>query len=188
MKFTQKLCIATTAGIALGLSLLEAVPVHALTLNFDWTGNAGYSARGSFSYDETQGYTTIDNSKLQSITVSFFDPSKKLLNSFAPVTNGSIVYDFLDFNYDTGTKSLFGYFDVGQDKTQSRDYYLFGNVGLGLNLRNPTEGTIDHNNGLITVMPTTQIPEPLTTGGVVLTGGVVWLMKRRQNATQKAKA
>ncbi|MEH2079769.1 MAG: hypothetical protein V7K89_07065 [Nostoc sp.] len=53
MKLTQKLCIATTAGVVMSLSLLKAVPVHAVTLNFDWIGNAGYSAKGSFSYDET---------------------------------------------------------------------------------------------------------------------------------------
>ncbi|MEH2445174.1 MAG: PEP-CTERM sorting domain-containing protein [Nostoc sp.] len=188
MKLTQKLRIATTAGVVMSLGLLKAVPVHAVTLNFDWTGNVGYSARGSFSYDETQGYTTIDSSKLQSIAVSFFDPSKKLLNSFAPVINGSIVYDFLGFNYDTATKSLFGYFDVGQDNAQGTDYYLFGIVGLNLSLRNPTEGTIDQNNRLINVTPMTPVPEPLTTGSIVLTGGIAWLVKRRQVAAQKAKA
>ncbi|WP_373525577.1 PEP-CTERM sorting domain-containing protein [Nostoc sp.] len=188
MKLTQKFCIATTTGVVMSLGLLKAVPAYAVTLKFDWTGNAGYSARGSFSYDETQGYTTIDNSKLQSIAVSFFDPSEKLLNSFTPVTNESVVYDFLDFNYDTATKSLFGYFDVGQDNTQSTDYYLLGTVGLNLSLTNPTEGIIDQNNGLINVNPTTPVPEPLTTGGTVLTGGIAWLVKRRQVAAQKAKA
>lgn len=188
MKLTQKLCIATTAGVVMSLGLLKAVPVHAVTLNFNWTGNAGYSARGSFSYDETQSYTTIDNSKLQSLEVSFFGPSQKLLNSFAPITNKSIVYDFLDFNYDTATKSLFGYFDVGQDNAQSTDYYLFGTVGLGLSLRNPTEGTIDQNNGLINITSTTPVPEPLTTGGTVLTASIAWLMKCRQVTAQKAKA
>ncbi|MEH2079768.1 MAG: hypothetical protein V7K89_07060 [Nostoc sp.] len=110
------------------------------------------------------------------------------MNSFAPITNGSIVYDFLDLNYDTATKSLFRYFDVGQDNAQSTDYYLFGTVGLGLSLRNPTEGTIDQNNGLINLSPTTPILEPLTTGGTVLTGGIAWLVKCRQVAGQKAKA
>ncbi|QLE57217.1 hypothetical protein [Nostoc sp. TCL26-01] len=188
MKLTQKLCIVTTAGVIMSLGLLEAVPVHAVTLNFDWTGNAGYSAKGSFSYDETQGYTTIDNSKLQSITIAFFDPSKKLLNSFAPVINGSIGYDFLDFNYDTVTKSLFGYFDVGQDNGQSTDYYLFGNVSFGLSLRNPTEGTIDQSNGLNNITSKTPIPEPLTTSGTIFAAAIAWVMKRRQVATQKAKA
>jgi hypothetical protein len=188
MKLTQKLCIATTAGVVMSLGLLKATPVYAVTLNFDWTGNAGYSATGSFSYDETQGYTSIDNSKLQSIGVSFFDPSQKLLNSFAPIRDGNIVYDFLDFNYDTATKSLFGYFDVGQDNAQSTDYYLFGTVGLGLSLRNPSEGTIDQNNGLINVTSTTPVPEPLTTGGIIFTGGIAWLVKHRQVAAQKAKA
>ncbi|MDZ7969824.1 MAG: PEP-CTERM sorting domain-containing protein [Nostoc sp. DedSLP03] len=188
MELTQKLCIAITAGVVMSLGLLKAVPVQAVTLNFDWKGNAGYSARGSFSYNETQGYRTINNSKVQSIAVSFFDPSQKLLNSFAPITNASIVYDFLDFNYDTATKSLFGYFDVGQDNAQSTDYYLFGTVGLSLSLRNPTEGTIDQNNGLINITSTTPVPEPLTTGGTVLAGSIAWLIKRRQVAAQKTKA
>ncbi|MFS0517902.1 PEP-CTERM sorting domain-containing protein [Nostoc sp. UIC 10607] len=36
--------------------------------------------------------------------------------------------------------------------------------------------------------PTTPVPEPLTTGGTVLTGSIAWLIKRRQVAAQKAKA
>lgn len=185
MKLNQKLGIAT--AVAISLYVLEAAPAPAVTLNFDWTGNAGYSAQGSFAYDETQGYSTIDISKLQSLTVSFFDPNKKLLNTFVPVSSGSIFYDFLDFNYNPATKSLFGFFDVGQDNNQTTDYYLFGNIGLNLSLRNPTEGTIDSNNGAINVTGTTSVPEPLATSGIVLAGGIGWLMKRNQ-AAQKAKA
>ncbi|WP_193198502.1 PEP-CTERM sorting domain-containing protein [Nostoc sp. MG11] len=185
MKLTQKLSIAI-AAVSMSLGVLEAVPAGAVTLNFDWTGDTGYSARGTFAYDETQDYATIDESKLQSIKVDFFEPSKKLLNSFAPIINGSITYDFLDFSYDTTTKYLFGFFDVGQDKAQNTDYYLFGNVGSSLSLRNPTKGTIDQNNGLINVTSTTPVPEPLTTGGTVVAGGIGWLIKRKQvNAQTK---
>ncbi|MBD6614544.1 PEP-CTERM sorting domain-containing protein [Komarekiella sp. 'clone 1'] len=185
MKLTQKLYIAI-AAVAMSWGVLEAVPAGAVTLNFDWTGNTGYSVRGTFAYDETQDYATVDESKLQFITVDVFDSSKKLLNSFAPIINGSITYDFLDFNYDTATKSLFGFFDVGQDKAQNTDYYLFGNIGLSLSLRNPAKGTIDQNNGLISVTSTTPVPEPLTTGGTVLAGGIGWLVRKQANAQTKA--
>ncbi|WGV23167.1 PEP-CTERM sorting domain-containing protein [Halotia branconii] len=179
MKLAQKLCIAT-AAVAINLSILKSASVHAVTLNFEWTGNAGYSAKGSFNYDETQGYSIVDESKLRSLTIDFFDPSNKLLNSFAPITNGSIAYDFLDFSYDTATKSLFGFFDVGKDDGQSTDYYLFETVGLNLSLRNPIQGTIDQNNGLITVSDTTPVPEPLTIGGTVVAIGIGYVMKRKK--------
>ncbi|MBH8552952.1 PEP-CTERM sorting domain-containing protein [Nostocaceae cyanobacterium CENA357] len=186
MKLTQRLWIAT-ATVAINLSILKSASVHAVTLNFEWTGNAGYSARGYFTYDETQGYSIVDESKLQSLTIDFFDPSNKLLNSFAPITNGSIVYDFLDFNYDTTIKSFFGFFDVGKDDGQSTDYYLFETVGLNLSLRNPIQGTIDQNNGLINVTETTSVPEPLTIGGTVVAVGIGCLMKRKQITAKKAK-
>ncbi len=179
MKLTQKLCIAT-AALAINLSLVKSTPVDAVTLNFEWTGNAGYSARGSFNYDETQGYSTVDESKLRSLTIDFFDPNNKLLNSFAPIINGSIAYDFLDFSYDTATKSLFGFFDVGKDDGQSTDYYLYETVGLNLSLRNPIQGTIDQNNGLINVTDTTSVPEPLTIGGTVVAFGIGCVMKRKK--------
>ncbi|MBW4612305.1 MAG: hypothetical protein KME21_03325 [Desmonostoc vinosum HA7617-LM4] len=179
MKLTQKLGIVTTAVVAISLSVAEALPVYAVTLNFDWTGKAGYSAQGFFTYDETLGDAIIDESKLQSLTVSFFDPSKKLLNSLTSVNNGSIVYNFLDFNYNTNTKALFGYFDVGQDNGQSTDYYLFGNIGNKLRLRNPIAGTIDQNDGLIN-----PVPEPLTTGATVIAAGIGWLVKHKQAATR----
>ncbi|RCJ27668.1 hypothetical protein A6770_25330 [Nostoc minutum NIES-26] len=109
------------------------------------------------------------------------------MNTFVPVSSGSIFYNFLDFNYNPATKSLFGFFDVGQDNNQTTDYYLFGTIGLNLSLRNPTEGTIDSNNGAINVTGTTPVPEPLTMGGTVIAGSIGWLMKRKQ-AAQKAKA
>ncbi|RCJ27667.1 hypothetical protein A6770_25325 [Nostoc minutum NIES-26] len=62
MRLNQKLGIATT--VAISLYVLEAAPAKAVTLNFDWTGNAGYSAKGSFVYDEIPDYSTIDISKL----------------------------------------------------------------------------------------------------------------------------
>ncbi|MCG6136064.1 MAG: PEP-CTERM sorting domain-containing protein [Nostoc sp. LLA-1] len=187
MKLAQKLCIATLA-VAINLSPFESTSVYAVTLNFAWTGNAGYSARGSFSYDETQSYSIVDESQLQSLTIHFFDPSNNLLNSFAPITQGMIVYDFLDFKYDPNRKSLLDFFDVGKDDWQSTDYYLLGTVGLNLSLINPIQRTIDQNNGLINVTVPTSIPEPLTVGGTLIAVGIGCLMKRQQATAKKAKA
>ncbi|MEQ8995362.1 MAG: hypothetical protein RID53_02525 [Coleofasciculus sp. B1-GNL1-01] len=37
---------------------IAAVSAQAITFELDWTGQEGYSAQGSFSYDETQEYNS----------------------------------------------------------------------------------------------------------------------------------
>ncbi|AUB38298.1 hypothetical protein COO91_04263 [Nostoc flagelliforme CCNUN1] len=64
----------TTAGIA------SNNPAQAIELNFNCQGDVGYSAIGSFSYDETTAPTIISErgsgatNFLQSLNVSFLDP------------------------------------------------------------------------------------------------------------------
>jgi|GEM_PF-2044859 len=73
--------IATIAATSTVLSVAIAAgankPAQAVDLNFNWLGNAGYSAVGSFSYDEAIAPAIISESGsgvtkfLQSLNVSF---------------------------------------------------------------------------------------------------------------------
>lgn len=86
--------VATLAAISGALTLSINNPAQAITLQFSFQGDAGYSAIGQFSYDETTAPTIISESgsgptdDLESLTVSFFDPSNTLLGSYDTVVGG----------------------------------------------------------------------------------------------------
>ena len=92
---------------------------QATDLTFNWKGEAGYSAEGSFSYDQTTTPAIISESgagatkALQSLNVSFFNPSQELIATSYEVVNGVSSNQFFKFNFDTTTGNLFGAFDVG---------------------------------------------------------------------------
>ena len=68
----------TATSIALAVGVTH--PAQAIDFKFNWTGDAGYSAVGSFSYDEATAPTIISESGsgatkfLQSLNVSFLKP------------------------------------------------------------------------------------------------------------------
>ena len=133
------------------LTTLMATSAQAITFNFEWLGDAGFSASGSFSFDETTAPATFSELRsgptnvLDSLTVSFFDPSNSLLATFDNVVDGVSSYVFLGFNFDTTTQELFGLFDVGQD-TGAGDFFLIGPVGGALTL---IDVTIDRTSSNI---------------------------------------
>lgn len=92
---------------------------QAADLTFNWKGDTGYSASGSFSYDQTTTPAIISESgagatkALQSLSVSFFNPSQELIGTNNEVVNGVSSNQFFNFNFDTTTGNLFGAFDVG---------------------------------------------------------------------------
>ncbi|WP_334863905.1 PEP-CTERM sorting domain-containing protein [Nostoc sp.] len=92
---------------------------QAVDLTFNWKGDAGYSASGSFSYDQTTTPAIISESgagatkALKSLSVSFFNPSQELIGTKDEVVNGVSSNQFFEFNFDTTTGNLFGAIDVG---------------------------------------------------------------------------
>lgn len=117
--------VPTTAKLVASLALSTtsiitcANVAAAVNFTFNWKGDAGYELSGSFSYDETISPNIISESgagatqALQSLSVSFFNPSQELIGTQNEVVNGVSNNQFFQFNFDTTTDNLFGAFDVG---------------------------------------------------------------------------
>ncbi|RCJ36726.1 PEP-CTERM sorting domain-containing protein [Nostoc punctiforme NIES-2108] len=167
---------ATSVVIAAGANN----PVQAIELNFNWQGDAGYSATGSFSYDETTAPTIISElgsgatNFLQSLNVSFLDPSKNLLGTYNTVSGGVSESNFFAFNFNTSTHTLFGPFDVAGGTGVIGEYFFQGTVGDSLFLRQDvdqqgTSTTLDQNSGSIQV---SKVPEPTSLLGLLAFAGL----------------
>ncbi|HAX79229.1 MAG TPA: PEP-CTERM sorting domain-containing protein [Cyanobacteria bacterium UBA11372] len=172
--------IAATAATSAALSLVMAQQAEAISFNFSWQGDGGYSATGMFSYDETTAPAIVSESgagatnNLQSLTVSFFDPNNNPLQSFNTVTNGISESAFFQFNFDTSTQTLFGAFNVGGGTGVIGEQFFSGTIGSLLRLRQDVDqmGTsieLDRNSGAITV---TQVPEPASVLGLLAFGAL----------------
>ncbi|MCC5643915.1 PEP-CTERM sorting domain-containing protein [Nostoc sp. CHAB 5824] len=181
---------ATSAALSLAIGAGVNNPAQAIDLKFDWLGNAGYSATGSFSYDETTAPTIISESGsgatnfLQSLSVSFLDPSNNPLGTYNTVTAGVSESDFFAFNFDTSAQKLFGPFDVAGGTGVIGEYFLQGTVGDSLALlqdvnQQGTSITLDQNSGSIHVY---QIPEPASLLGLLTFAvlGVGSTLKKKQ--------
>ncbi|MEH2412115.1 PEP-CTERM sorting domain-containing protein [Nostoc sp.] len=111
--------VATSLALCATSMIVSTNLAQAADLTFNWKGDAGYSVSGSFSYDETTTPAIISESgagstkALQSLNVSFFNPSQELIGTKNEVVNGVSSNQFFQFNFDTTTGNLFGAFDVG---------------------------------------------------------------------------
>ncbi|WP_013325409.1 PEP-CTERM sorting domain-containing protein [Gloeothece verrucosa] len=170
--------IATTVMATTVLSVAALInaanPAQAITFKFNWEGDAGYSAAGTFSYDETTAPTIITESGsgatdyLQSLSVSFYDPSDTFLGTYNTVAGGVSESSFFKFNFDTATKTLFGDFDIAGGTGVIGEYFFQGKIGESLRLYKDVDQVstsilLDQNSGSISVSP---VPEPFTLLGV----------------------
>ncbi|QFS48354.1 PEP-CTERM sorting domain-containing protein [Nostoc sphaeroides] len=180
---------ATTAAFSVAVAAANN-PAQAIELNFNWLGDAGYSATGSFSYDETTAPTIISESGsgatnfLQSLNVSFLDPSNNPLGTYNTVTGGVSQSDFFNFNFDTSTQTLFGPLNLGGGTGVIGEYFFSGTVGDSLRLRQDvdqqgTSITLDQNSGSIQV---SKVPEPASMLGLLAFAalGVGSTLKKKQ--------
>ncbi|MCC5626734.1 PEP-CTERM sorting domain-containing protein [Nostoc sphaeroides CHAB 2801] len=179
---------ATTAAFSVAVAANN--PAQAIDLNFSWLGDAGYSATGSFSYDETTAPTIISESGsgatnfLQSLNVSFLDPSNNPLGTYNTLTGGVSQSDFFNFNFDTSTQTLFGPLNLGGGTGVIGEYFFSGTVGDSLRLRQDvdqqgTSITLDQNSGSIQV---SKVPEPASMLGLLAFAalGVGSTLKKKQ--------
>ncbi|MCC5603125.1 PEP-CTERM sorting domain-containing protein [Nostoc favosum] len=180
---------ATSAAFTVAVAAANN-PAQAIELNFNWQGDAGYSAIGSFSYDETTAPTIISESGsgatnfLESLNVSFLDPSNNPLGTYNTVTGGVSQSDFFAFNFDTSTHTLFGPLNVGGGTGVIGEYFFSGTVGDSLRLRQDvdqqgTSITLDQNSGSIQV---SKVPEPASMLGLLAFAalGVGSSLKKKQ--------
>ena len=97
----QKLVtVAMTASTILSVGLMSDNPAQAVTFRLDWTGQTeGYTADGTFSYDETQipsnGIVREDN--LETFEIAFFTPEGNLIEEFVD----DHLSPGVNFNFDT---------------------------------------------------------------------------------------
>ncbi len=128
--------MVTTTSLVLAIAITANDLAQAAEFNFNWKGETGYSAKGSFNYDATTAPSVISEAglgttkNLQSLSISFFDPLSNLINSFTPVLSGVSNYGFLRFNFDNTTQQIFGPFDVGKDDELPGDTWLNNNLAL----------------------------------------------------------
>ncbi|MBG1271710.1 PEP-CTERM sorting domain-containing protein [Nostoc sp. WHI] len=164
--------IATIAATSVAIAASANNPAQAIDFNFNWLGDAGYSATGSFSYDEATAPTIISESGsgatnfLQSLNVSFLDPSNNLLQTYNTVAGGVSESSFFAFNFDTSTQTLFGPLDIGGGLGVIGESFLQGTIGDSLFLRQfvGQDITLDQNSGSIQVA---QVPEPASILGLL---------------------
>ncbi|RCJ20075.1 PEP-CTERM sorting domain-containing protein [Nostoc sp. ATCC 43529] len=189
--FAKMAKIAATSAVAsVAIATVANNPAQAIDFNFNWLGDAGYSAIGSFSYDETTAPTIISESGagatnyLQSLSVSFLDPSNNLLGTYNTVSGGVSQSNFFKFNFDTSTRTLFGSLNIGGGTGVIGEYFFSGTVGNSLQLRQDvdqqgTSITLDENSGSIGVA---KVPEPASVLGLLALGmlGVGSTLKKKQ--------
>lgn len=172
-KFLKALTLVT--GTALASTLALTTPAQAITFNFNWNGNQGYSAQGSFSYDETTAPVTFSETGagttdvLDSLDVSFFTPDNNLIATYDNVTEGNSTGNYFAFNFDTVASEVFGLIDVGGEVPG--DTYLSGTVNTNLSLYQVPEASpdvvVDSNLGTITVEA---VPEASSILGILVFG------------------
>lgn len=161
--------LTATAAINVVFSALIIPQAQAISFNFNWQGDDGYSARGMFGYDENTAPAIIAESgagatnALDFLMVSFFDPTDSLLQSYNTVANGVSESPLFTFNFDTSSQTLFGAFDVGGGTFVIGEQFLQGTIGGLLELKQEINQVdppliLDQNSGAITV--TQKVPEP----------------------------
>jgi len=134
--FFVALFIAICLVVASGLILIPFA--KAVTVDFQWTGETGYSAKGSFSYDEKTAPAIIaekssgQTKNLNSLVITFYNPSGKLIHTYENAIDGMAKGDYFEFNFDTVTQQLVGQLDLGGEL--SGETYLKGRVDETLSL------------------------------------------------------
>lgn len=151
--------------LALTIAMMEILPAQAVTLNFSWKGDVGYSAKGSLSYDQNTAPETFSETgqgptqALQSLNISFFNPKNKLIAAYHNVVNSISTGKYFKFNFNTATKQIFGAIDLGG--AVAGETYLSGNVNTKLSLYQvPQSGAdfvVDSNSQSIIAQ---SVPEP----------------------------
>lgn len=172
--FTQPLKSTLAAALA-AVAMLSSASSHAalVSYNMAWTGSAGYSLSGQFSYDDATAPTNISVSGLgpfsvlKSLSVGFFDPSNNLMQSYATVVNGVSNSNFFQFNFDVLNENLYGSFNVGGGTVAAGVQFFNGTLSSLLRLRENIDASgnsndLDSASNTVTVTRAAQVPEPGT--------------------------
>jgi len=116
----------------------EIAIAEAVTMNFQWTGEKGYSAKVVFSYDEKVNFVQIIEEGrgmteiIQDLTVSFYNPAGQSLGSYDNIKQAVSQFPYFKFNFDPQKQQVTGLIDLGGDS--SGEIYLKGIVEENLKL------------------------------------------------------
>jgi hypothetical protein len=120
--------------------------VLAVTIDFQWSGDRGYTAKGSFSYDQTKApaiFSEKGSGKMQvleNFQVSFYDSDGQEVARYNNVREGFSQTDYFQFNFNTKTGQVFGAIDLGGEATG--ETYLKGVVNDNLSLFRVDSGDV----------------------------------------------
>lgn len=198
MKKPHKLAIAATV-IGLGFTGAVKPASAALLWNWSYTLNSGLTASGTFS---TDGTTPVANTDylITAITGSRGTDTITELNSTYGFPNqlfrwdgtptSPIILNFSGFSYNTLSGNAYNAFFLNG----SLDLSNFSpQNGEATSVNNPTgyytgvtQGVV--SSSLTPASDSAAVPEPLTTGGIVVAGGIAWLAKKKRSTTDKVKA
>jgi hypothetical protein len=136
-------------------------------------------------YDTTNAPPTISyslgsGSGLDSLVVSFCDPSSLLLGEFTDVLAGDVKYSYLALSFGTASLTFSGVFDFGQDTATAGQYYWGGTVGSVSQLIGvPAYVNLDSTSA--TVIQVNAVPEPASCALAMALGllGVVACGRRK---------
>lgn len=151
--------LVIVTSLALSLLLTSIVPAEAMTVNFTWQGNQGYSATGTFNYDEKTAPAILsekgvaETEVLENFTVSFADPENHPITTYNTVVNGVSQGNYFQIQFNTIAQEFIGSIDIGGES--AGDIYLKGKVDTDLSLiqvsASGKEEVIDSNSGTILV-------------------------------------
>lgn len=181
-------CILAAALAAAPALSAQAALVDA---QYMWTGDDGYSAIISFTYDDAfaivSGEDVGPTTGLESLSVQFFDPGNALLGSYVDVTGGVSSYEYLFFFFDTVTLQFVpgSQFDVGWDVGDLGDTYLYGEIEGTAYLFTVEDVEEDHLEldftSELTLIPL-ETEVPLPAAGWMLLGGLGAALGLRRRA------
>lgn len=159
--------------------------------NFNWLGEAGYKAEGSFVYDDSlakidaQGWSDglgNFNHGLNYLEIRFYNPSHDFLFGVIDVQAGIVSYSMLDFSFNPLTMAFEGSFDMGEDTGVDGEYYIWGTIGGEDSHLDGVNGVnFDNQASPIINVTSAVISEPGTIP--MLLAGLFWLLclgKRRR--------
>lgn len=189
-------------GTTLSMSMAGIGNALAANFTFQWQGDTGYTATGSFStqgdtlpeiISEAAGSTVPFTTQfLDSLSLNVFDPSNNLVDSGSSVINGVSNNAFLLFTYNTQTNDLSEINTNAESPGEDTYYFLGNNVdpsgnpvpagSTAYNLFQYTTSTDTYNFlGAASSVQVTAVPEPSSTAGILALGvlGAGYLLKHQ---------
>jgi hypothetical protein len=128
----------TNLVIFLAISLYFIAPATAITQELQLYSTTGHIIKTTFSYDKIPDVIPIreqgtgKTQTLNTLTISFYQPSGELIATYDNIVNGVVTGNYLEFNFDPATKKLLGNLDLGGEL--AGEMYLKGNVETELSL------------------------------------------------------